>query len=250
MPDHLTLQDITYTPKPGMASIISHINLSLQPNTMTTIIGPNGAGKTTLLKIMLGLVTPTSGVITRTPGLITTYMPQNVWIHPLLPLTVQDFLKLSHPRTHRTMIPAHQKVYERLGLPSLLHTSMHHLSGGERQKVLFVNAFLSNPHLMILDEPAQGVDLATQRILYESMEDLRQQTHATILMVSHDIHTVMAYCDQVICLNHHICCHGRPEDVQKHPEYKGLFAGSLPTHLAPYHHHHDHIHGEESDPCR
>ena len=245
----ITLQGVYYTPpsssQKNTVPIIEDINLTLNRGAITTLIGPNGAGKTTLLKLILGLLSPTSGVITRHAFCALSYMPQKLSVPPLLPLTVRDFLNLTNPHFESTPSVMIQKLGDILNISPLLSKSMHHLSGGEQQKILFFRCILSAPNVLILDEPAQGVDMGTQRILYESMNTVRNETGCAILMVSHDIHMVMAYCDHVICLNRHICCHGSPHDIRNHPEYTGLFAGHIPPHIAPYHHDHDHIHDDE-----
>ena len=100
---------------------------------------------------------------------------------------------------------------------------MAELSGGEFQRVTLARALLRDPDLLILDEPAQGVDFNGQLELYALIERLRDERGCGVLLVSHDLHVVMAATDRVICLNRHVCCAGRPEAVSRHPEYLNLF---------------------------
>ena len=117
------------------------------------------------------------------------------------------------------------------------------LSGGELQRVLLARALLREPDLLALDEPARGVDFAGEAELYALIGRLRTAHGLAVLLVSHDLHVVMASSDRVVCLNHHICCSGVPETVAQHPEYARLFGPDAAKALGVYRHHHDHAHG-------
>jgi zinc transport system ATP-binding protein len=134
------------------------------------------------------------------------------------------------------------EVLSLLKIEHLNDTSIQLISGGEFQRVLLARALLRKPELLVLDEPAQGVDVMGQGELYEKISTLRNQYGFGVIMVSHDLHFVMAKTDQVICLNQHICCHGVPADVSRHPEYHRLFGDMSNSGLAVYTHHHDHTH--------
>ncbi|MFT4998803.1 MAG: zinc transport system ATP-binding protein, partial [Flavobacteriales bacterium] len=110
------------------------------------------------------------------------------------------------------------------------------------QRVLLARAILRKPNLLVLDEPVQGVDIAGQAALYRLIGRLRDQLNCGVLMVSHDLHLVMAETDTVVCLNQHICCKGHPDVVSAHPAYLELFGKPLDSALALYTHHHDHTH--------
>jgi zinc transport system ATP-binding protein len=110
------------------------------------------------------------------------------------------------------------------------------------QRVLLARALLADPELLVLDEPTQGIDFNGQAELYRLIARLRDRRGCAVLMVSHDLHLVMAATDRVICLNHHVCCHGEPESVRIHPEYLALFGPRVAADLAVYAHHHDHAH--------
>lgn len=214
--------------------VLKAINLSLQPNRFMTLIGPNGAGKTSLVKIMLGLITPDSGRVQRLPNLRIGYTPQRLHINDLMPLTVQRFLQLSGVKQRDTIVA----VLTEVGVPNLLRQSIHNLSGGEFQRVLLARALLRKPDLLVLDEPIQGVDINGQYALYELIAQIKQQRGCGVLMVSHDLHLVMAATDDVICLNQHICCTGHPQVVSQHPAYLELFGSRMAQDLAIYRHQH------------
>jgi zinc transport system ATP-binding protein len=118
---------------------------------------------------------------------------------------------------------------------------MHELSGGEFQRALLARALLRRPDLLLLDEPGQGLDFSGQIELYGLIEQIRDRRGCGVLLVSHDLHIVMAATDRVVCLNRHVCCSGRPEAVSRHPDYMALF-GPRAASLAVYAHEHDHAH--------
>ena len=226
-------------------TILHDVSLTLQAGKILTVIGPNGAGKSTLIRILLGLETAQSGVVYRKPKLRIGYVPQKMSIDSLLPLTVERFVSLSS-RSFSNTAKA-QDSLEETGVKHLAKQAIQQLSGGEFQRVLLARALLRKPELLILDEPAQGVDVTGQAELYEQIAALKNKYGFGVLMVSHDLHLVMQKTDQVLCLNQHICCSGQPDDVSNHPEYQRLF-GNLPTEgLAVYTHHHNHCHELNGD---
>ncbi len=221
-------------------TILNNINLRIEAGKILTLIGPNGAGKTTLTRILLGLSQPDSGRVERAPGLRIGYMPQKFAIDPHLPLTVLRFLKLA--RKARFTIA---EVSSELGIERLLDQPVQSVSGGELQRVLLARALLARPELLVLDEPVQGVDVAGQTRLYRLIVSLRDRLGCGVLMVSHDLHLVMASTDTVVCLNQHVCCHGHPDSVSTDPAFLELFGQPQDSALAVYTHHHDHDHDLE-----
>ncbi|HEY7690554.1 MAG TPA: zinc ABC transporter ATP-binding protein ZnuC [Dongiaceae bacterium] len=223
--------------------ILDHVHLAVAPDEIVTLIGPNGAGKTMLVRIALGLVQPDSGRVTRRPGLAIGYMPQHFHVEDTLPLTARRFLRLAKGATEAELQAAAAEV----GIEPLLNTPLQALSGGELQRTLLARAILRRPQLLVLDEPVRGVDMTGQIELYDLIAQLRRRLGCGVLMVSHDLHIVMAATDRVICLNHHICCHGQPDTVSAHPEYLALFGPLSKERLAVYQHHHDHRHGPHGE---
>jgi len=219
----------------GGRVILQQVDITLQRDEIVTLIGPNGAGKSSLVKILLGLKQADSGQVTRLPSLRTGYVPQNLKMDPGMPITVHRFVALSpHRRDMRV-----NEALAIAGVAGLRNNSMHHLSGGELRRVLLARALVGNPDLLILDEPAAGVDITGQREIYTMIKSFHQRHHTGVLLVSHDLHLVMAATDRVVCLNRHICCQGSPDTVRDHDAYLELFETGE---LAVYTHHHDHQH--------
>lgn len=217
------------------------VSLELQAAKVLTVIGPNGAGKSTLINILLGLQHADSGDVYRKPKLRIGYVPQKISIDALMPLTVKRFVSLSD----RSSDP--MRALNEAGIESLANQPIQKLSGGEFQRALLARALLRKPELLILDEPAQGIDVLGQAELYEKIAELKSEYGFGVLMISHDLHLVMQKTDQVLCLNQHICCSGQPDDVSQHPEYQKLF-GNLPSEgLAVYTHQHNHCHDLKGD---
>lgn len=222
--------------------LIRHIDLELTRRRIVTVIGPNGAGKTTLVRLTLGLLAPTHGRIERAPGLKVGYMPQKLSLPESMPLSVRRFLALTGAGKHKLERDARE-----LGVMHLLERPMQGLSGGETQRVLLARALLGDPDLLVLDEPVQGIDVNGQSELYRLIVRLRDERGCAVLMVSHDLHLVMAATDEVLCINHHMCCSGHPDAVSQHPAYLDLFGAIDANTLAVYTHHHDHKHDLHGD---
>ncbi|MBL4819801.1 MAG: zinc ABC transporter ATP-binding protein ZnuC [Gammaproteobacteria bacterium] len=218
--------------------ILQDINMQVNQGSIVTLIGPNGAGKTTLVRIILGLLQPDSGTVWKAPGLKIGYMPQRLQIEPNLPITVKRFLMLTGIKDARAI----QELLDELRISHLKDQQLRNVSGGELQRVLLCRALLRRPSLMILDEPAQGVDVTGQAELYQLIVRMAQQYSCGILMISHDLHLVMSATDEVVCLNHHICCHGKPEHVSTDPAYLDLFGVNAMNDIAVYTHNHNHSH--------
>jgi len=220
----------------GRREALAGVSLAVGEGEIVTIIGPNGAGKTTLLRVALGLQRADAGRIERRPGLRIGYLPQRVVIDETLPLTVHRFLTL-RPGV-RAGVPA---ALAETGAAHTLDLPVQTLSGGEMQRVLLARALLREPQLLVLDEPAQGVDIAGQAELFGLIRRIRDRRRCGVLLVSHDLHLVMAATDRVVCLNHHVCCSGRPEAVRSDPAYRALFGAAIEG-FALYAHAHDHRH--------
>ena len=218
--------------------ILHNVSLSINTNQIVTLLGPNGAGKSTLVKVILGLMPYTSGKITRLNNLTIGYVPQSIKLNPTLPITVKRFMLLNNQLNNNNIL----NILSMVKAEYLIDKSMHQLSGGELQRVLLAQALAKRPQLLILDEPTQGVDVNGQVLLYDLISNAKTQFNCGILMVSHDLHLVMAKTDEVICLNHHICCSGTPASVSNDPEFISLFGQQGASQIAVYKHHHNHQH--------
>ena len=226
----------------GDSEVLHDVSLAVRPGEIVTILGPNGSGKSTLLRALLGIVGAHAGRVTRAPGLRLGYVPQRLAIDPSLPITVRRFLSLPVRVSDAAAVAA----LARAGLPEVADRQMTALSGGQLQRVLLARALLCDPQLLILDEPTQGLDQPGEAAFYRLIEEVRQATGVAVLMVSHDLHVVMAASDRVICLNGHICCEGTPQVVSTAPEYRALFGLGTQGALALYQHVHDHTHGDHT----
>ncbi|MDM8557961.1 zinc ABC transporter ATP-binding protein ZnuC [Candidatus Parabeggiatoa sp. HSG14] len=220
---------------------LQNISLDVRRGEIITLIGPNGAGKSTLVRVVLGLLKPQSGRVFQQSGLCLSYMPQHLNIDPVLPLTVERFLTLSGVKK-KTAI---QHILGEVGATHVFKRPLQNISGGEMRRVLLARALLREPDLLVLDEPIQGVDITGQYELYELIAKIRKQRGCGILMVSHDLHLVMAATDLVVCLNQKVSCSGHPEAVTKHPAYLELFGARAAQDLAIYTHHHQIIKNKE-----
>ena len=230
----LTVENVNLTLRGTL--ILQDVNLRVSTGEIVALIGPNGAGKSTLVRIVLSLIRADSGLVWLKPGIRIGYMPQRLTIDDTLPLSVQRFVTIGTPTTRARV----RAALEEVGALQVLDYPVQAISGGEMQRVLLARALLREPDLLVLDEPIQGVDLNGQYELYDLISGLRQRRGCGILIVSHELHLVMATTDQVLCLNRHVCCFGHPDHVTRDPAYLELFGLDGVQRLAIYHHHHDH----------
>ncbi len=220
------------------APVLSHVNFAIARGEIVTVVGPNGSGKSTLIRALLGVLKPTRGTVWRSAGLRIGYVPQRLAIDASLPMTVARFLSLPERKSDEAIV----SVMQRVGVDGLEWRQMTALSGGQFQRVLLARALLAEPDILILDEPTQGLDHPGVESFYRLIEEVRQESGAAVLLVSHDLHVVMRASDRVICLNGHICCEGSPAVVSEAPEYRALFGVTTGGTLALYRHNHDHDH--------
>ncbi|MDH0868760.1 zinc ABC transporter ATP-binding protein ZnuC [Rhizobium pusense] len=218
--------------------LVRGVEFSVSKGEIVTLIGPNGSGKSTSAKMAIGVVKPTEGVVTRKAGLKVGYVPQKLSVDWTMPLSVRRLMTLTGPLAAREIDAALNAT----GIAHLANAEVQHLSGGEFQRALLARAIARKPDLLVLDEPVQGVDFSGEIALYDLIKNIRNSNNCGILLISHDLHVVMAETDTVICLNGHVCCRGTPQAVRQSPEYMRLFGGAAAKGLAVYSHHHDHTH--------
>lgn len=232
----LSVQNLSY--KIGEKVLLNDISFDIKPNEIVSLIGPNGAGKSTLVKLILGLSSPTNGKLSWTGSPVLGYVPQKFAVPKILPLQVKDLL--NQARKNRLTVQEKQTVFDALSVEKLFKSQVATLSGGELQRVLLAKALLDKPDLLVLDEPMQGLDPEAQTLLYGLIDALPAFLKCTMLVVSHDLHWVMAGTKQVICLNKHICCMGKPADIASLPAFTELFGQYVAKSQTPYIHTHTH----------
>ena len=221
--------------------ILRDISLSVSAGEFITIIGPNGAGKTVLLHTLMGLMKPDKGSVTRKPDLKIGYMPQRFIPETTMPITVARFLSLVKGVDKKAI----DKALELVQAAEVAQRPLSVLSGGELQRVMLARALLHKPDILILDEPAQGLDVGGQLSFHKLLENIYQTRGCAVLMVSHDLHMVLASTAKVICMFHHICCSGKPSVVVKNPQFTTLFGEDMARMMAVYQHNHTREHEHE-----
>ena len=228
--------------RPGtQETVLAHVDFRIAPGEIVTVVGPNGSGKSSLVRALLGHMPLAKGQVTRREGLRIGYVPQRVQVDTAIPMHVRRFLSL--PRRIGDAEAA--AALARTGVEGVQRRPLTQLSGGQFQRVLLARALLHDPHLLVLDEPTQGLDQPGIVAFYKLIEEVRRQTGAAVLMVSHDLLVVMRSSDRVVCLNGHVCCEGSPQHVSTAPEYRALFGAEAEGTLALYRHHHDHDHDHD-----
>ena len=222
--------------------LVKGVSLVVEKNKIITLIGPNGSGKSTTAKIALGLHKNIEGEVQKLTNKIG-YVPQKISIDWTLPLRVKDFMLLTDDLNDKLI----DEALTLTGVDHLKNKNLGNLSGGEFQRVLLARAISKKPELLVLDEPVQGVDFTGEIALYELIKKISENLNCGILLISHDLHTVMSATDHVVCLNGHVCCSGSPLDVAKNKEYKALFGEQASQTLSIYEHKHDHVHSSDGE---
>ncbi len=210
-------------------TILDGVSFKIMPSTITVLVGPNGAGKSTLAKILLDIEKPSSGKIIKKPNLKLAYVPQSfkaIYEIPVCGLDLINSLNLS-PESLKDIVFKNDAEWQ-----YVLDSSIHSLSGGQLQSLLLAIAFAQKPDLIILDEPTSYLDIDSQSNFYKILEEQRKKQNIAIFMISHDLHSVIDTADQVLCLNHHLCCSGRPFKEME----------NLESNIGIYKHIHDHKH--------
>ena len=223
--------------------VLDNVSLTLGERDFITLIGPNGAGKSVLLRHLLKLETPDSGAVTHRQGLRIGYLPERFQIDQTLPMPVKRFLALNN----NLSAPQIEELAVETNCDTLLDNPLVGLSGGELQRVLLARALSNDPHVLMLDEPAQNLDVSGQLQFYKLIDALYEQRQLSVLMVSHDLHMVMGSTRQVVCLYHHICCSGAPDSVARDPEFMKMFGNEMAQMMAVYQHSHTHDHTHDHD---
>ena len=218
--------------------LVRGVDFDVRRGEIVTLIGPNGSGKSTSVKCALGVLSPTEGQVKRADNLVVSYVPQKFNLDWTLPLSVNRLMNLTAKHSKAEI----ELALNQVGIAHLGDAEVSQLSGGEFQRAQLARAMLRAPDLLVLDEPVQGVDFQGEVALYELIQHMRDHHGCGVLLISHDLHVVMAATDTVICMNGHVCCRGAPKSVAASDEYKRLFGARASDALAFYDHKHDHTH--------
>jgi len=226
----------------GGHTVLSRVTADVVRGRVTALIGLNGSGKTTLLRTVVGEY-PYRGQIKffcghdhshPTPEYVG-YVPQRLTLDARLPLTVRDIFGLALSRrplflgVPRWVSARAQELLEWVGMPGILDHPVDGLSGGQLQRVLLALALEPSPELLLLDEPAAGIDFKDQKKFYELISNINRETGLTILLVSHDLSMVNAHADHILCLqNGSIRCQGPPEEILTPMNLSITFGAELP----------------------
>jgi ABC-type Mn2+/Zn2+ transport system ATPase subunit len=199
----------------GRVPVLRHVSLSVYAGEFLGIVGPNGSGKSTLLKALLGLLAPLSGRVQwegaagtagASPGsrLHYGYVPQRDTVDPLFPLSVRQIVAMGRygrvglfRRLGKSDWEAVDQALARVGIQDLARRGYGQLSGGQRQRTLIARALATEPDLLVLDEPTNGMDLASEHALLELVHQLHEANDLTVLMVTHLLSTVANYADRI-----------------------------------------------------
>lgn len=234
----------------GGRAVLTGVEADLLRGKVTALIGLNGSGKTTLLRAMVREY-PYAGDINfhcghdhtkATPEHIG-YVPQKLTLDARLPLTVKDLMALALSRRplflgiSRKLVARMKEMLGRVGIAHFIDSPVEGLSGGELQRVLLALALEPQPELLLLDEPAAGIDFRDQQKFYDLISELNRTTGVTVLLVSHELSMVSRHADHVLCLRDgKIQCQGPPAEILTPDNLAQTFG----TEMQVFSHHHSH----------
>ena len=202
----------------GREPVLVGASLDVRPGAFIGVVGPSGSGKTTLLRAILGTVAPVEGTVHRRPDVRTAYVPQVETVNWNFPVTVAETVLMARTTGRRLPWPSPaerrqaEAVLDRLGLGGLGRRHIRELSGGQQQRVFLARALVSEPQLMLLDEPTAGVDVRTRHEVLHVLADLNAGGLA-IVLTTHDLNGIAAHLPHLVCLNREITGAGPPRDV-------------------------------------
>lgn len=211
-------------------AILENLSFEVKEGEVLTILGPNGAGKTVLLKTLLGVL-PSKGKIEWRPGVKLSYVPQRLPFIKDIPISVMEFFKL------KEFLPADEMkdILDSIGLKEdILKKKMGDLSSGQFQRILVGWALVSNPQVLLFDEPTTGIDIGGQESIYGLLEKLKKERDLTILLVTHDLSVVYKLATNCLCLNKQMLCHSVPKELTSE-RLSRLYGGEIKL----YQHSHD-----------
>ncbi len=244
--DLLTLEHVTV--RVGDRALVDDVSLGLPRGKLVALIGPNGAGKTTLLRAILGLTAFEGHIHTHAR---IGYVPQALQYDRTLPMTVLEFMALSLQRLPVAFgisrAARHQvlSLLELVGAQKLAQARLGALSGGELQRVMLAGALQGKPELLLLDEPAAGVDIEGEATFHDLILRQVRDHGVTVVLVSHDLSVVSEITDHVICLNRKLMCEGNARDLLTAERIAEVFGGHKAVYGHAHGHGHTHDHGHQ-----
>ncbi len=210
--------------------VITDLGFSVSRGEAVAVIGPNGSGKTVLFRALIGAI-PYNGSIRWAPGTRLGYVPQKLDLERDLPITGQDLLRakltISGAPREEALAALH-----RVDLSTeVLGNPIGRMSGGQFQRLLVAFALIGNPNVLLLDEPAAGVDAPGQEALNEALRQLREERAVTTLLISHDLSVVNRYASTVLCLARQRARVGAPEAVLTPERLAEIYGTPISFHL-------------------
>jgi ABC-type Mn2+/Zn2+ transport system ATPase subunit len=232
--------------------LIENVTFSVEEGSIVAIIGPNGAGKTTLIKAILGLIPYKTGSVKlfghpfkhNDSHVKVGYVPQHLAFDRSFPLTVSELLSFTVPPLY--WFSFYKKKEKRKHIASLLETVGVHelidrnigsLSGGELQRVMIAKAIVNDPKILFLDEPASGVDIEGQERFHDLIRRLNKERRLTVILISHDLHVVYRFADNVLCLNRRLICSGEPSKTLTDEVIKSVYGEMMGGYIHSCHEH-------------
>lgn len=213
--------------------IIDKVNFIIEPAEINVLIGPNGAGKSTIAKLLIGTESPSIGQIRKRKSLNIAYVPQGFKPNYEIPIKAKNYCNYLGI-DHKSKLEG--DVYNIDQIDEIWEMPLNNMSGGQLQSFLLATSFAMNPELLILDEPTTHLDIDSESKFYQILENQRKIRKMSIFIISHDLHSVMETADNVLCLNHHICCSGKPVSESK----------ILKSNIGVYHHYHSDKHNHSN----
>lgn len=218
----------------GLKLLVDNVSFKLHQKEITTLIGQNGAGKTTIAKMILGLEKHTQGQIRIKDNLNIGYAPQKLDFNFNMPLNAEALMNILAPGSIDKEV---SELINFADFNNIRKVDISELSGGQLQKLVLAGTLMNKPDLVILDEPTQYLDVTSQQEFYKLLKQTKEATDLTVFLISHDLFTVMKNSDQVICINGHVCCIGKPNDTSNNSDFKNAL-----SEIGLYVHSHDHTH--------
>lgn len=211
----------------GNEKVLYSVSFELRSGQYVGLIGPNGGGKSTLVRILLGILKTKKGSIEKSDDMNIGYVPQRISSQvSFFPTTVFEIVRSGLPRNKTSNMSPEQSI-KLVGIADLKNKLISELSGGQLQKIFIARALVSEPKILILDEPAVGIDPNATLKFYAILKKLNSEKNITIVLVSHDLDVVNNEVDTVFCLNKTLVCRGHKMDLMNEKNLKKLYGDSF-----------------------